>query len=85
MTKGPEDEPPHEYATISTAWPLLTLDGCVYQDETMLDPAYHHHIPWSTHWTLFSTPVLAIKVLSLIEDVEADQEIDILVSSYVMT
>jgi len=84
MEKGPEDEPPHEYATISTSWPLLTIDGCVYQDETMLDPDYHHHIPWSTHWTLFSSPALARKVQDLIKDAENDKEIDVIVSGYVM-
>jgi hypothetical protein len=29
--------PPHDYYTISTSWPGLNFDGCVYKDETMID------------------------------------------------
>lgn len=50
--------PPHPYHTVSAGWLSTSFDGCVYKDETMLDPAHHTHFAWSDHRTIFVDPRL---------------------------
>lgn len=68
MEKEPEDEPPHPYATVSTSLPFMSFDGCVHADETVLNPMFHHHIPWSCHWSVFRSRALAEHVVDLLDE-----------------
>ena len=65
-SKDKEKEPPHNYHTISMAWPFTDFDGCVYRGETMMDERKHTHIPWSDHCTIFANPRLWTTVGSLL-------------------
>jgi len=56
--KNKEEEPLHNYHTISMGWFCTTFDGCVYSDETMLDESKHTHLSWADHRTIFVNPRL---------------------------
>ena len=58
MTKGRDPEPPHDYHTISMAWPLTEFDGCVFKNEATLDEKNHTHLAWADHRTVFLNPRL---------------------------
>ena len=58
--------PPHDYYTISTSWPGLDFDGCVYRDEATIDHEKHHHIPWSDHRFVFFSWRLLSKLHGLV-------------------
>ena len=58
--------PLHDYYTISTSWPGLNFDGCVYKDETMIDEKKHCHIPLSDHRTVFFSVRLMLKLNELL-------------------
>lgn len=68
MVKEKEDEPPHDYHTISMAWPFTEFDGCVYKSETILDKINHTHLPWADHRTIFANPRLWKTVNNLIKN-----------------
>lgn len=58
MTKSKEPRPPHPVHTVSMGWACSRFDGCVYRDETCLDPDYHTHLAWADHRVVFVDPRL---------------------------
>jgi pimeloyl-ACP methyl ester carboxylesterase len=68
MDKEREEEPPHDYHTISMGWFNTEFDGCVYKDETILDPENHTHLKWADHRTVFLNPRLFYHILNSIEE-----------------
>ncbi len=64
--KEHEEPPPHPYKTISMGWAYSNFDGCVYQNETMLEEEHHIHLPWADHRTVFANPRLWIQVGNLL-------------------
>lgn len=67
MNKGREQEPPHDYHTISMGWFGSDFDGCVYRDETVLSEEKHTHFRWNDHRVVFFNPRLLHRVARLIE------------------
>ena len=63
-----EYDVPHVYKTISTSYPLTTFDGCVYVDETYIDPDNHVHISYGDHRTIFVDLRLLKTVWNMIEE-----------------
>ena len=51
--KDSDKKPPHDFHTISFGWFNSDFDGCVYKEETILDPDKHTHITWCDHRTGF--------------------------------
>jgi pimeloyl-ACP methyl ester carboxylesterase len=68
QTKETELAPPHDYHTISTAWPFLEFDGCVYVNETMFTQDKHTHLRIGDHRTIFANPRLWWTVSNLLKD-----------------
>jgi len=66
--KEKELEPPHQYHTISLGWGFSNFDGCVYKNETILNPNSHTHLSWADHRTIFFNPRLWITVTNLIKN-----------------
>ena len=58
MDKEREEEPPHDYHTISMGWFNTEFDGCVYKDEVVLNEDKHVHLCWADHRTIFANPRL---------------------------
>lgn len=59
MEKDKDDEPPHDYHTITMSLPFSNeFDGCVYKDEGILDPNKNTHINWTDHRLVFGSPRL---------------------------
>lgn len=58
MNKQDENEPDHDYRTISMGWFNSDFDGCVYKNETIMDPSKHTHLSWADHRTIFANPRL---------------------------
>ena len=56
--KEREEEPPHDYHTVSMGWFNSRFDGCVYVDEAKLDEGKHTHLGWADHRTIFANPRL---------------------------
>jgi len=65
--KEKEEEPPHNYHTISMGWFNSDFDGCVYKEETILNNDNHTHLSWADHRTIFANPRLWLLVHSLIK------------------
>jgi len=63
-----EPEPPHPYKTVSMGWFFSDFDGCVYKNETILDPKHHTHLQWADHRTIFANPRLGALVKSLLDN-----------------
>lgn len=68
QNKERQEEPPHDYKTISLGWFGTEFDGCVYKDETFIDPEKHLHLPWADHRTVFLNPRLWYHIHNLIKD-----------------
>lgn len=68
MNKDREEEPPHNYHTISMGWFNSNFDGCVYREETMLDESKHTHFRWNDHRAVFFNPRLAFLIERLIRN-----------------
>lgn len=66
--KEKEIEPPHDYKTISMGWFNSEFDGCVYKNETILNPENHIHLSWADHRTIFANPRLWKLVRDLINE-----------------
>lgn len=66
--KERESPPPHTYNTISMGWFNTEFDGCVYKDETVIEPTNHTHLPWADHRTIFANPRLWTLVHKLIRE-----------------
>ncbi len=66
MNKNKEEEPHHDYHTISMSWPFTDFDGCVYKDETIFTEEKHTHLKWADHRTIFANPRLWITVGNLL-------------------
>lgn len=49
-------EPPHPYWTISLAWAWSSFDGCVFEEETKLNPERHTKMNFSDHRLAFLSP-----------------------------
>lgn len=64
--------PPHPCHSISTSlpftnnWPFQKVtsgfDGCVYEEEAVIHPENHHHIPWSHHALVIMSPRLYYRI-----------------------
>lgn len=65
--KQREEEPPHDYNTISMGWFNSDFDGCVYKNETMLDSTHHKHFSYADHRTFFANPRLWLHVHKLVD------------------
>ena len=63
---NPINKPNYKYNTISTSWPLLEFDGCVYKNETQIDDENHIHIPNSDHRLIFADIRLFREVYKLL-------------------
>ena len=68
QNKEKQDEPPHEYRTISLGWFGYECDGCVYKDEAIINPEKNLHLAWADHRTIFLNPRLWYHVHNLISD-----------------
>lgn len=66
QAKPSEVVPPHPYATLSMGWACSRFDGCVYQDEAILEPEHHTHLSWADHRTVFANPRLWMQVRELL-------------------
>ena len=64
--KDDDEKPPHDFHTISFGWFTSDFDGCVYKEETMLDPDKHTHITWCDHRTGFLDPRLFKEVFKVL-------------------
>ena len=64
--KDDDEKPPHDFHTISFGWFTSDFDGCVYKEETMLDPNKHTHITWCDHRTGFLDPRLFKEVFKVL-------------------
>lgn len=67
QNKEREQQPPHNYHTISMGWFNTEFDGCVYKNETMLSPSKHTHLQFADHRTIFANPRLWMTVYDLLE------------------
>jgi pimeloyl-ACP methyl ester carboxylesterase len=72
--KEMEEEPPHDYHTISMGWWDSTFDARVYKEETILDPEKHTHLENEDHGFVFLKPRLWGLVYRLIQTREIDLE-----------
>ena len=68
MSKERDEIPPHDYHAITMSWPGTSFDGCVYQDEAMLEKDKHTHLRWADHRTIFFNPRLWITVENLLRE-----------------
>lgn len=68
QNKGRQEEPPHDYRTISLGWCGYEFDGCVYKDEAIIDPEKNLHLAWADHRIIFLNPRLWYHVHNLIKD-----------------
>ena len=50
--------PPHDFHTISMAWPFTDFDGCVYRDEACIHADHHTHLAFADHRSVFLNPRL---------------------------
>lgn len=58
QNKSIQEEPPHDYRTISLGWFNYDFDGCVYKDEAIINPDKNLHLAWADHRTVFLNPRL---------------------------
>ena len=68
QVKEKQEEPPHDYRTISMAWFNTQFDGCVFTDETIINPEKHLHLPWADHRSVFLNPRLWYHVHNLLKE-----------------
>lgn len=68
MSKDKDPVPPHDYHAITMSWPGTSFDGCVHQDEAMLEEDKHTNLAWADHRTIFMNPRLWIHVKNLLCD-----------------
>lgn len=68
-TKARDSEPPHPYQTVTMGWAYSKFDGCVYQNEAILDPDRNTHLAWADHRTIFANPRLWILVNDLMQEI----------------
>ena len=66
--KTQEEEPPHDYHTISMGWFYSNFDGCVYKEETILNEENHTHLYWADHRIVFIDPRLWFLVSYLLKN-----------------
>lgn len=64
-----EEEPPHDYHTISMGWWHTPWDSRVFKDETMFNPEKHTHLYQEDHCLIFMKKRLWKLVHDLITDV----------------
>ena len=65
--KDKEEEPNHDYHTISTGRLGWSFDFQVFKEETMLHEDNHVHISGSDHWRLFYDRRLSSTIKQLLQ------------------
>lgn len=66
--KDREEEPPHEFHTISLGLWNSNNDGLLRKVDTMIDGNHHTHVKWTSRWTPFFTPPLFSKIYSQLQN-----------------
>lgn len=59
-------KPPHPYHTMSMGWCWSDFDGCVFRNESTIEPEVHTHLAWADHRTVFLNPRLWMNVHALL-------------------